>query len=132
MAPAQGRRGVSGTDERLAALAALFDPARGPDALARLAEPGSSDAAARARHLASLSRRERLAALADALSRPRRDENTLSRASEGERAAAAAAIRRPGAAPALRRAVRERLDGAAPSAGASAVRAADPGLLPPR
>jgi hypothetical protein len=93
----------------LAALAAIFAPARGARSLAR--HPDDSLAAEAAR-LAPLSRSERLAALGEALARlPRPSRDAAGRAAARERPALAALLRsgaRVGVAPLLRRLVHER------------------------
>jgi hypothetical protein len=58
---------VTPAGRRLAALAALFAPERPGALLAGLGEPEAGDTARRAEALAARSRRERLAALAEAL-----------------------------------------------------------------
>ncbi|HYD41486.1 MAG TPA: hypothetical protein VEB43_11720 [Anaeromyxobacter sp.] len=93
----------------LAALAAIFAPARGARSLAR--HPDGSLEAEAAR-LAPLPRSERLAALADALARlPRPSRAAAGSAATRERPALAALLRSgagAGVAPPLRRLVEER------------------------
>ncbi len=107
---------MNARDRRLAALAAVFAPARAAQLLARLGTPGSDETAAIAAELAACPRRERLAALAAALGPESRPPEPL--AHQAERPRVAALLRElelngnppgPPAAPALLRLCRERL-----------------------
>jgi hypothetical protein len=60
---------VTPADRRLAALAAIFVPQHGARVLARISGPGAAVASAAAERLAGATRGERLAFLADALTR---------------------------------------------------------------
>jgi hypothetical protein len=104
-------------DRRVATLAVLFAPDRAPSLLARLTAPGDRDAVAHAAELASLSRRDRLGALATALAVDAARIHACAEAaasSEGTRLATllrtlAAGRPEPRAAPILVRLCRERV-----------------------
>jgi hypothetical protein len=109
---------VTEADRALAALAAVFAPARARELLARLAAPGGGEPAALAAGLAAAPRAERLARLSAALApgdaSARADDEAVAAAERRPVAAcvrlvAAGAPPPPGASPVLVRLCRERL-----------------------